>query len=472
MMNAAILYHERLGFLRRGPALAIIALLLAAFVYAGWSGDRWRDARTASLENFESSALEELGEFRTQLADIESGAVEPSPYDANPMSILIPGVLKPASLGDFAVGHADLHPASAELSTWRNHSSVFGRYQFDNPTTLAASSFDVAMVVIVLMPVLMIAVSFDILAGERARGSLASVLAAPLRLRELVWTRLLFRNGIIWMAAMLAMLLLAVINDAGGDRFARFGIWLGISLLYLLLWLALIAWCVARFRTATATAGALVALWLLFTLALPAAVATLSESVYPTPSRLAFLSEIRTAQGETSRNLAEVTDSFLTDHPDLTVGDENLPSFYRAGFLANESALEKTRPITAAYAEARAGRDRTLRWAQYLSPAIVAQRLLHQSAGADLARQHRFQDQVYAALATLSTAIGPAVVSRNRLTLAEFDQLPEFAFDDVSARQIARQAVAPALFLLLASVFLIVFANRRLDDLDDGKLAG
>ena len=470
MISRAILQHEYLTFVRRGPALAVGALLIVAFAYAGWSGDRWRDTQVQNLGEFEAQANESLEAFRTQLADIESGNVEPSPYDANPMSILIPAVLPPASLADFAVGHADLHPASAELSTWRNLSSVFGRYQFDNPTTLASGSFDVAMVVVVLMPLLMIAVSFDVLASERSRGSLAMLLAAPLELRDLVWTRLIYRNGFVCLAAALAMLILAIVNDSGGDRFARLGIWIGVSALYLVFWLTLIAYCVARFRTATATAGALVGIWLLFTLALPASIAALTEALYPTPSRLAFLSEIRTAQGDTNRNLREVTDSFLTDHPELTVGDEGLPSFYRAAFLSNQAALENTRPIVEAYESARAGRDRTLRWAQYLSPSIIAQRLLHMSAGADLGRQHRFQAQVQESLIQLGDAIGPSVVSRNRLPLAKFDDLERFTFDDVSARGIVRSALAPGLFLFAAAILIGLAANRRLQADADGHV--
>ena len=463
-MNAAIIYQENLAFLRRGPALLVVALLVFTLVYAGWSGASWRDAQTANLQAFESTADEALGAFREQLAAIEAGTVEPSPYDANPMSILIPATLPPASLADFAIGHADLHPASAELSTWRNQSSVFGRYQFDNPTTLSSSAFDVAMVIVVLMPLLMIAVSFDVVSRERSRGSLGMLLAAPVSMRDLVWTRLAFRNGILWATAAIVVLFLGLANDAGGDRLPRLGIWIAISFLYLAVWLALIAYCVAKFRSATATAGALVGLWLVFTLALPASIATTTEALYPTPSRLAFLSEIRTAQGETNRNLAALTDGFLMDHPDLSVGDESLPSFYRAAFLSNEAARENTKPIIEAYEAARAGRDRTVRWAQFLSPAIIAQRLLHLCAGADLKRQHRFQGQVQQALDELGTAIGPSVVSRNRLPLAAFDELEPFAFKDVTARQIVGSATGPAIFLLLVMLIVGMAANRLLQD--------
>ena len=258
------------------------------------------------------------------------------------------------------------------------------------------------------------------------------------------------------------MLFFGVLNDAGGDRFARLGVWLCVSILYGLVWFALIAYCVARFRSATATAGSLVGLWLLFTLALPATLSTLAEALYPTPSRLAFLSEIRTAQGQTNRDLDDLTRGFLMDHPDLSVGDESVPSYYRAAFLANQTARETTRPIVEAYESARLGRERTIRWAQYLSPAIVAQRLLHMSAGADLDRQHRFQSQVHTALAQLAQSVGPAVVSRNRLSVAELDRLEQFEFDDATARQIAAQSVGPGIFLLIASLVLGLAANRRL----------
>ncbi len=461
-MIAAIVYQERLSFLVRGPALIALALTLLAVLYAGWSGDRWRDARLQSLETFESEALASLADWRDDLAAIEQGKTDVSPFDANPMSILFPAVLPPASLADFAVGHADLHPASASISPWRNGANVFGRYQFDNPSMLAAAAFDVALVVIVVLPLLMIAVSFDVLAGDRARGSLAMVLATPVQLPRLVWTRLALRNGLIWVAAVAAMAVLYGINDAGGDRAARFGLWLGVSLAYGLFWFAVIALCVATVRSSIGTAATLVGLWLVLTLAAPATFATIAEALHPTPSRLAYLSDIRAAQGETNRNLASVTEGYLLDHPELSVGDEGLPSYFRAAYLSNEAARVSTRPVLAAYENARAGRERALDWAQYLSPAIVAQRLLALAAGGDLGRQHRFQAQVGGALAQLAGAVGPAVVSRNRLTVAQFDELRPFSFADEAAPAMFRRAFTPLAFVLALALIVGVVAHRRL----------
>ncbi len=461
-MMSAIVFQETRTFLRRGPALLAVALIIVAVGYAGWSGDRWRDAQLAGVVQFEAKQLADLEAFRTQLGAIESGEVEASPYDANPMSISLPAVLPPASLADFATGHADLHPSSADISPWANLASAFGRYQFDNPTTLATSSFDMALVIILLMPIVMIAVSFDVLASERHRGTLSLILISPVKLPNVVWTRLVFRNGLLWLVACLAMTLMAFLNGSGEDRMVKFGLWLAISLSYGMTWLAIVVFCVSRFKTATATAGSLVGLWLVFTLALPATVATVSQALYPTPSRLNLLSEIRQAQGDTNLKLAELTEGYLLDHPDLSVGDEALPSFYRAAFLSNQASRTATQPIVEAYDRAHAGRERTVLLAQYFSPSIIAQRLLMQSAGADLGRQHRFQNQVYQALDDLADVVGPAIVSRNRLPLNEFDGLKSFEFDEVPSKSIAAAAAWPGLFLLALSILLGTSAHRRL----------
>ena len=66
-MTGGILYHERLNFVARGPALLAVALIAVAIVYAGWSGDGWRDARVGSLEAFEVEKTEALMSWREDL---------------------------------------------------------------------------------------------------------------------------------------------------------------------------------------------------------------------------------------------------------------------------------------------------------------------------------------------------------------------------------------------------------------------
>lgn len=462
-MLSVLWQHELLTFVRRGPALLVLSVIVTAIFYAGWSGEQRRDRQAEGVERFAEESAAELALWVSDLQRVEAGDPEMTPSDANPMGISYPAILPPTALGDFAAGHADLQPLSAELSLWRNLSELFGRYQFDNPQYLLIGAFDVALVVVALMPLLMIAVSFDVLARERQRGTLAMALCAPVTLARFVWSKLLFRNLLLWLLAVCSMVVLAVVgaDGNGGDRFPRFLAWLCVSFCYGAFWLGLIALVLSRAETATHAVTVMIALWFVLTLAIPGLVSTTSEAVYPTPSRLALLSKVRQVEAETNRELAELTDQFLTDHPELTVGDEGMPSFYRASYLANDAAREVAAPIIQSFDGARRGRERALSWAQYFSPAIVGQRLFHQLAGVDLQRYHQFQVQARTALFALGETVGPAVVSRNRLSFDEFRQIEPFAFADRSVGDIARSAIMPLGYLLCLSGVFCWLAHRR-----------
>jgi len=462
-MSNAIIYLESIDFIKRGPAWIAMVLVVVTLAYSGWSGDRWRDRQTVSVQNYAAEKLQGLADWRSKLQAVEAGEVEPTPYDGNPMSISFPAVLWPSPLADFAPGHTDLQPQVAEISPWRNAASMFGRYQFDNPATLAVGRFDIAFVIVVLMPILMIAVSFDTLAGERSRGTLPLLLSFPVRATRIVWTRLLVRNTLLWLVALAIMTILLLVNDSGGEnRPALFVLWAVVSIAYALFWFSVIALCVAFNRTVTGTAATLVALWAIFVIATPAAIATVSESLYPTPSRLNYLSQIRQAEGETNRELDKLTSGFLVDHPELTVSEAEVPAYFRGAWLSNDAARKRTESILNAYESAWDSRDRMVASVQFLSPAVMAQRLLHTVSGADLDRQRQFQLQARESLYLLSAAVGPAVVSRNRISVSEFDQMEPFEFRDRDTADLVQAIFAPFAYLLLLSALLCGIAHRRL----------
>ena len=84
-MKAAVLRHEQLCFVFRGSALLAIAMIILAIGYAGWSGTQFKNSRNASLDNFETRQLASWDKWRSDLAAIEAGEVEPSRFSANPM---------------------------------------------------------------------------------------------------------------------------------------------------------------------------------------------------------------------------------------------------------------------------------------------------------------------------------------------------------------------------------------------------
>ncbi len=463
-MKAPMIFLEWRTFLTRTPGLIALALVIALAGYALSAGQRERLAVVSAQSAFAAGVNQDAEEWRGELAKIETEGRAESPYLGQAMNIRLPATLPPGPLADFAAGPADLHPSSSLISPWSNSANLFSNYQFANPTLLALGSFDLTFVVVVLMPLLMIAVSFDALAAERSQGSLRLIAAQPARLGGLIWTRLVLRNGFLWIA-LIGFALGAALLHRGeapmADRVARFAAWTAVASLYGLFWFGLVALAVAFLKRAETAAATLVALWGILVLAVPALAGAAGEALYPPPSRLAYLSEMRAAQGEANREVDRLTKGFLLDHPDLTVSDEEVPGYYRSAYLSNLEVEKRTAAILDGFAQSRAKRRALMSAVQYISPAIIAQETLNIIAGADIDRYLRFQDEARRSLLSLSDLIGPAVVARQRITLAEFDGFERYAFQERSVSSAMAQAALPLLFIALISGFLIALARQR-----------
>ena len=92
-------------------------------------------------------------------------------------------LVPPAPLGALAVGQSDVYPGFLKV-TARNLDAVVTGDQIEHPLAVASGHFDAAFVVLFLYPLLIFAVSFDLTATERDRGTLRMVLAQPVRLRR------------------------------------------------------------------------------------------------------------------------------------------------------------------------------------------------------------------------------------------------------------------------------------------------
>ncbi|MEM9533039.1 MAG: DUF3526 domain-containing protein [Pseudomonadota bacterium] len=465
-MIRAVFQHElRLLMLRPVGIAAVVTALLAA-TYALWTGGQHLQSGVARAAGYQETVNNSHARWLETLRQIEGGELAPSPYDARPINIRLPAALAPAPLGDFARGAYDLHPTTATIGAWSNAVNLFPHYQFDNPGLIQLGRFDFAFVAIVLLPLLMIALSFDAAASDRASGRLRLLSAQPIRPGRLVLGRLLLRAALLWVCLVLVALVFLLVNAAPvgfGERLARFGLFaVGLSV-YALFWFALISLCVAYIKRSEAVIASLIAAWAILTLGIPGIVATTAERLYPQPSRLAYLSEMRQAQGDAAREAAQLTAGFLVDHPDLTVSDEAVPDYYRGTYLANLEVERRTGPVLEAFVDARTQRDRLIGITQYASPAIITSGILNAAAGADIGRHYNFQQQARFALRDLSGQVGPAIVARQRMTTGEVEAIPNFGFEDQPVSAMLAESVMPFAYLFLLALAGVAVAWRRFD---------
>ncbi len=171
---------------------------------------------------------------------------------------------------------------------------------------------------------------------------------------------------------------------------------------------------------------------------------------------------MRAAKAEAAREQERLTKDYFADHPDLFVSDEALPAYYTNVFLANQQIEARTAPIAGAFDAARRQRQALVERLQYLSPPLIADRVLNVIAGADAARAQSYRAQTLAALAALTETLEPVIVSRRRLPLSDYDALPAFVFKEPPLEIVVTRIAAPLSFLLIVAFVFFVTANRAL----------
>ncbi|MEP2990650.1 MAG: DUF3526 domain-containing protein [Parasphingorhabdus sp.] len=463
MSISPIAMLERRLFVFSVSGLLACLAIICVVGFAAFAGKTTVEHSFSAQQAFTTEYETSLAEWEQSLQKIEQTGAAESPYDARPMNLRIPAVLPTAPLGDFAIGNAQLFPTATTISGWASSANLFAEYEFDNPTPLSLGSFDLTFVVVVLMPLLMIAVSFDILTGDRERGRARLIAMQAGHVAPSVWRRLTLRNGLLWGVFTVVATIAALFVPSGieaGDRLAHFAAWLGIALAYGLFWFAAVGLASALLKRGETVASALFAAWTIFVFAIPAVGGAIAEASYPPPSRLAYLSEMREGEVIAVRETADLTAGFLADHPDMTVSDEGVPGYFSNSFLANEQARIRTTPVLEAFNKSREQRSALVSGLQYFSPAMIADRAMTFVAGGDVDRNLAFQQQARSALHDLAEQIGPAVVARQRITLSEYEAIPAFEFSERTLTSTMATLTAPLGFLLLLSL-AVLFAARR-----------
>ncbi|QTD57178.1 DUF3526 domain-containing protein [Parasphingorhabdus cellanae] len=425
-MNGALIRLELLLLIRSPVTLLLLVLVAGLSVGALASGAENSASRAEADTRFLENTREKETRFRDMLMDVEAGT-EQSHYAGRPMAISHAAVLKNSVLGDFAVGVSDLLPSRVNVRLWENSASLFENYQFSNPTLLRLSGFDMTAMVILLMPLLMIALSFDALGSDRATGRIKLVLLSEPNERRYLIHRLAVRCGALWFVIILITLAAAIgyPGSIHSSRIAHYVAWMGGALLYGGFWFMIIAMVVQRVRAAGEAAGALIGLWAFLILIVPALTTAAVQAIYPAPSRLAYLTEVRAASSQADERQGQVMEEFAIANPQAHADSLSADAPFRDGFIRLSVVETATEAHRTHLDKVQTERAKAMAWLGLLSPAIAAEKLLTTVAGADAARYRIFQSDARVLLSKLAERLGPAIMQGERISMREYKALPK-----------------------------------------------
>lgn len=439
---------------RDRAALAVLGLFAGLLLLAAFTGGRRAQQVTAGLDRALAAQTQRFADLHATLARLEANQAPPTGQDPrDPMWMGREGAarlatLPPAPLAAVAIGLRDLHPQAVRVNT-----DVFlasarqTETPMAGPTRLTTGAFDPAFLFVVLFPLVIIALSYELLSGERERGTLAMLLSQPISQRALVFgkagARLAVLCGVTLSFALAGLLVAGADLGAGA---LEVGLYLAVLVAWALFWFAAAVAVNAYGRSSAGNALLLFGIWLLLVVVVPGLVRVGIDTLHPPPSRVEMLHEAREAAQAKERELAG-----LEGRHDRDTGARA----YAERLVQVQADLSaKAQPVLATLRARIEARQRLLDGLRFLSPAMVVQFALEDVAGSSARRHQRFEAQVDAFHARFQAHWFAQVRADARLDAAGVDAAPTWRFAEEPAATLATRVLMGVGGLLLGALLL------------------
>ncbi len=458
--------------LRRDRAAAAVLVIFAIFLcVAAVAGGR--QAATLAAGQRHAGAIQDarLKSLHSQLTTLQSSDNPRTARD--PRDTMWMGkegaarlvMLPPAPLAPISVGQRDLQAQAIRINT-EVHLTTERETEtaMSGPTRLMTGAFDPAFLFVVLFPLVVIALSYELLSGERERGTLAMLLSQPVSQGALVAGKASAR-AIALCSVTLIFALVGLL--VAGAELGTATAWLHV-LLYALV---LIAWALFWFAAAVAVnawghssarnALLLVGVWLLLVVVVPGLVHVALDAVYPPPSRIELLHEARESAQDVEQKLTG-----LQGRHDV---DVRAKGFARKMVDVEQELARRSEPVLKALREQLHRRQQVIDTLRFVSPAIVVQLALEDVAGSGATRHQRFEEQVDAFHGTFRAFFAKRIREGTPFTTDDLAQIPKLTFIEEELRALLWRVLSGVLGLLLAAGAMLAAARPGLRKV--GRLA-
>ncbi len=425
--------------------IMLIALTMAIANGLAWHKRQGEIVRVAQTEEASRIALQ-----LTNLEKMAQGEYSPSSAFTNPANAYWIGhrhaaryaFLPPKALGWFAIGHSDLQPPYIKVSGETKESFALND-EIENPASLLTGRFDLSFFVVFIAPLLVIALTYNILALEREQGRLSMLLATSVPLGQVV----LAKAGVRLALVLLPMVVVtgAVLSMQPQASFGEFVVWSTATMAYLGFWV-LLACALNLMRTSSSmNAVALVGAWLVLAVIIPSAVSTSIHAMYPVPSRAQMINQVRAIQTELSDSYSAQSASFSIEHG-MDSAEQGVLSkrdylIARKRLWVQEQAGLRIEALMQSYQDQIDRRQNQVADWQFASPVLVAYEGFNRLAGTHPSRYREFIAQVDDFHRQWRGFFAPKVLNNIALQAQDYDQFPHFSFQEPTRDALAQVSI-------------------------------
>jgi len=458
MLLKRILRHE-VRVLSADRTLLAVGLLLAAVVgYGVFNGVSWAAFQRLTLREAGREEAARYETLREQIGSPGEGRGQGQGVPADQVGLALGAryaAMPPGPLASLVIGQSDLYPYYALVTTANRQSALAGD-ELENPTHLLSGRFDLGFVVVVLYPLVILALTYNLLSGEKEQGTLVMVLSQPLDRRTLVLGKVLARGLVVMGLA--AAISIGGYFLAGGpatrEGISRLALWLTLVVSYGAFWFALALAVNALGKSSATNALALAGTWFLLVGVIPALASLFVRVAYPVPSRIELVQAVREASDRAKAEGPSLNARFLEAHPELTQGQAEANEFAIQSLAVQEASEAEVAEVLDRF-ESQLGHQQNLvdRF-RFLSPAIAAFEALQDVAGTGAGRYTHFAAQVDAFHVRWRAFFRPRILASQPIRRDDLALIPEFAFQEEPLSKVSRRTLTGLAGLLLPT-FLI-----------------
>ncbi|MFD2581706.1 ABC transporter permease subunit [Pedobacter vanadiisoli] len=468
LLKTIFLFELRL-LARQKFILLLISFFFLTGIYSIYYGYHFTEKQLATIDSLENGYQKKYKEIEaafsadTTTADgkiLFNQAGIPSVIEyKNPLN----AVYKPQSISILSIGQSDLQPYYDVITRRRNFMQG-SNAEISNPELLASGNFDLAYVIIFLLPILAIALSYNTWSKEKEQQTDKLLSLQGIYFGKIIGYKLVFRfllvGLMVWLLSIIGFISSASLIpfDLGAAVF-----WLLITSAYLFFWFAVTFFILRLGKSSVHNALYLLGLWCTLLILLPALCNTVVRLYYPIPLKTGAAVALR----ENSEAIWAIPpklliDTFYLNNPKYKplreaadtseTSNKRFAAYYDLLGRRMTRAIENYNRYPAAQNEA----NLCLSW---FNPAIKTQYLLNRVAGTGLNDYLSYQRQVNDFQKTWVDFMTGYIISDKKLSLNDLKDLPQFKLK--YSKNKYREIVTSILYLSGIS-FCIMFLSRKI----------
>ena len=219
-------------------------------------------------------------------------------------------------LAGLCLGQRDLYPVYYGVNVTDLARQV-NVGELANPMKLLTGNFDLSYVIVFLLPLLLIALFYNLYAGEQEGGTLSLLQSQSIHLNFILLSKGFLRFLIVLGGAFLLLILGFMLQGISIlEQSNLFFQWFFIVFIYILIWALLMTGIIALKKGAALSAILGLGVWLIFTLITPALINLSATASKPLPNRAEIIHSVRTLNDQVWESPKSfVLDKFHAENP-------------------------------------------------------------------------------------------------------------------------------------------------------------